>query len=360
MAALLKNLYNQDYSYLLATTVKKHYTAFNTSYFIASIHDTDWETKALKQRMRHIATTLGKFLPQKYTEAIDILKKTFSDMNYAYGLENMIFQDFVAIYGLDDFQTSMDALLHFTVHSSSEFAVRKFIIKYPKQTMHIMQLWAKSDNEHHRRLASEGCRPRLPWATTLQMFQKDPTPVLEVLNILKNDPSKYVQKSVANNLNDISKDHPQLLITLAKQWIHQTKIQDWILKHACRTLLKNSHPEVLEIFGFHHPQSLHIAHLHVPKRIQMGENLTFSFQLQSSKNLGKLRVEFALLFLRKNNKHNKKVFKITEGEYRVNKKAFQKTYSFQKISTRTYYKGEHSLQIIVNGVILSQSTFLLT
>ncbi len=272
MAPLLKNRYNPNYTQLLATTIKKHFPAFDTKNFKNTIHNTEWETKTLKQKMRHIATTLGEFLPQEYKQAIKILKYTFSDMNESYALENMIFQDFVEVYGLNDFQTSMDALLHFTVQSSSEFAIRAFIVKYPQETMKMMQLWATSENEHHRRLASEGCRPRLPWATPLKMFQKDPTPILKILHILKNDSSKYVQKSVANNLNDISKEHPHIIITLVQEWIHQTKTQDWILKHGCRTLLKNSNNEILQIFGFKNPHTIHLENLQVPKEVLMGTN----------------------------------------------------------------------------------------
>jgi len=129
-------------------------------------------------------------------------------MNHNYGLENMIFQDFVEVYGLDSFDVSMMAFEVFTVNSSSEFAIRKFILKYEEKTMIQMLLWAKSENEHVRRLASEGSRSRLPWAVALPVFKEDPTSVVEILELLKDDVSAYVRKSVANNLNDISKDNP--------------------------------------------------------------------------------------------------------------------------------------------------------
>ncbi|MDZ7819313.1 MAG: DNA alkylation repair protein [Aliarcobacter sp.] len=135
----------------------------------------------------------------------------------------MVFQDFVEVFGLDDFDESMKALEVFTQDSSSEFAIRQFILKYENETMNQMKLWAKSPNEHLRRLSSEGCRPRLPWAIALPKFKQNPEKPLEIIELLKNDKSLYVQKSVANNLNDISKDNPQIVIDFVKQNLGKTK-----------------------------------------------------------------------------------------------------------------------------------------
>ena len=359
MAPLLKNLYNEAYLSLLTSTLTQYFHSFDEKLFFMSIYDKDWKNRELKARMHHIANTLGTLLPNHYEEAIKILKCTFSDMNFSYGLENMIFQDFVAIYGHNHFTISMDALAHFTVHSSSEFAIRTFLLKYPQETMQQMQLWAKSQNEHHRRLASEGCRPRLPWATQLPLFINDPSPILVILELLKEDTSKYVQKSVANNLNDISKDNPKIVIKLLQKWIGTTKQSDWILKHGARTLLKNSNREVLQLFGFHTPQ-VTLTDMLFTKEVKKGTQLDFSFTLHSAQNLGKLRIEYAILFLRKNRQHNKKVFHLAEGEYIKTQKSFHKSYSFKPITTRNYYEGEHTLQIIINGTMLKEVTFFLT
>lgn len=150
----------------------------------------------------------------------------------------MFFQDFVEVFGLEDFENSIKALEVFTLESSSEFAVRAFILKYEYQTMQQMKLWTQSSNEHIRRLACEGCRPRLPWAVALPKFKQDPSSVLEIIELLKNDESLYVRKSVANNLNDISKDNPELLLKFVKENLGFSKELDWICKHASRTLLK--------------------------------------------------------------------------------------------------------------------------
>ncbi len=359
MTKLLKNLYNENYIQVLTDNITLNYSDFNTANFTDKIFDNLWQNRELKQRMRHISNTLCDFLPQEYDKSIDILKLSFLKMNDKYMLENMIFQDFVEVYGIEYFEKSMDALECFTINSSSEFAIRQFILKYPDKTMLQMELWSKSTNEHIRRLASEGCRPRLPWAIALHSFKENPKKVLEILNILKNDKSKYVRKSVANNLNDISKDNPQIVKSFTKKNIGTNDNLDWILKHGCRTLLKDGDIDTLEIFGFIQNKDIQINNFTLNKNIKMGEKLEFSFTLDSVQNLGKLRLEYAITFARQNSKFNTKVFKISEGIYNQNNYKISKYYSFKPISTRKYYKGKHKLGIIVNGMILDEKEFTL-
>jgi len=360
VAKLLKNLYNEAYITILTQNIKDIYPKFQTEKFHTSVFDNIWAKRELKERMRHIATLLGIYLPQKYHSAIEILMATFNKMNNSFGLENMVFQDFVEIYGLDDVMLSLEALEIFTVGSSSEFAIRPFIVKYPQQTMQQMLSWAHSDNEHHRRLASEGSRPRLPWAMALPIFQKDPSKVLEILELLKDDSSAYVRKSVANNLNDISKDNPTIMKVITSQWIHYSKQRDSLLKHACRTLLKAGDKEVLELFGFSAPKEIKIENLDYTKTLKMGETLEFSFNIMSTQMLQKLRIEFAIGFLRKNNNYNTKVFQISESTTVAKEKYIKKAYSFKPISTRKYYKGAQQLSIIINGVVMREVEFMLS
>jgi 3-methyladenine DNA glycosylase AlkC len=360
MAELLKNLYNHNYLELLSDELTLVYADFNKESFFKYIFNSEWDGKELKQRMRHISTTLSDFLPNDYQESIDILKLTFSKLNHSYGLENMIFQDYVEVYGLDSFEISMDALEHFTDKCSSEFAIRQFILKYPDATMTQMLLWTNSDNPHVRRLASEGCRPRLPWAIALSEFKKDPSEVIGILEILRDDKSEYVRKSVANNINDISKDNPQIVKDLANSWIGANKNRDSLLKHGCRTLLKASDKEVLSLFGFTKPDAVELNNLYVSDSVEMGEELEFSFSLNSKKELGKLRVEYAIDFLRKNGTHNTKIFKISEGVFTQDEKLISKKYSFRPISTRRYYRGLHRLSIIINGVSFTKKEFSLS
>ncbi len=353
----LKNLYTTELIGQLSDEIAARYPAFDRPAFEQSIFDTDWAAKELKQRMRHIANCLHHFLPDSYPVAIDILKPVSEKFN---GFEYMFFQDFVECYGLDDFETSMQALAHFTKFSSSEFAVRVFILQNEKRMMKQMQKWSNDKNPHLRRLASEGCRPRLPWAMSLPGFKKNPAPVFKILKRLMNDDSDYVRRSVANNLNDISKDHPEQVLDWAKNWSGKHTGSDWIIKHACRSLLKQGHPDALTLFGYRKPVDIRLTGFKLQNEVLPGKKLQFSFQLHTDKKkLGRLRMEYAIGFMKANGMQSQKVFKIGEADYPQQQKFVEKYYSFKPISTRRYYPGEHTLSILVNGQMFTQGSFLL-
>jgi DNA alkylation repair enzyme len=353
----LKNLYSVELVESLCEQVSNLYENFNEDGFSNHVINNEWEDKELKERMKHISESLHQYLPMEYSDAIQILMKSSSKFS---GFQYMFFPGFVELYGLSKYEESIHALEHFTKHSSSEFAVRPFIKKYNQKMMSQMELWAESENHHVRRLASEGCRPRLPWAMALPEFKQDPSQILPILEKLKNDDSEYVRRSVANNLNDISKDNPQTVIEVAKSWLGNNKQTDWVIKHACRTLLKQGQPEIMKLFGFSKPKHVGIRNLIVQKSVEMGSNLDFSFMLESrQQKLGKLRIEYAIGFVKKNGNLSRKIFKISESEIIGNNKAVTKSHSFKKISTRKYYAGKHTINIIVNGHELTSMEFLL-
>ncbi|WP_298858903.1 DNA alkylation repair protein [uncultured Gimesia sp.] len=356
MAKLLKDQFDRIYLNRLADELVKYQSNFPKQRMLKFVFDQDWDQKELKHRMRHITLALHEFLPQKYEVAIKILKNAAPQFG---GFEAMFFPDFVEVYGIKEWDLSISALEHFTKYSSSEFAVRPFIIKDPKRMMRQMRDWASSRNEHVRRLASEGSRPRLPWAMALPEFKKDPSPVLPVLKILKADPSEYVRRSVANHLNDISKDHPELVINLAKQWITESSETQWVVKHGCRTLLKSGNSDALELFGFHEPNEISVKQLQVsPSLVAWSGDVKFEFELVSqSPELGQIRVEYAIDFVRKNGRVSRKVFKISEGTYSMVSKVYRCQHSFKPITTRKYYPGIHRLALIVNGVELAAGQF---
>ncbi|RXJ90469.1 DNA alkylation repair protein [Arcobacter sp. CECT 8983] len=354
MAEQLKNVYTKEYINNLAKKIKENYQKFDSDSFINSIFNSTWETLELKMRMRHIAVTLNTFLPLSYKEQLEILKPTSHDFS---GFDAMFFQDFVEVYGLEDFQNSMEALEVFTLDSSSEFAIRQFILNCEDETMSQMKLWAKSSNEHIRRLASEGCRPRLPWAVALPKFKKDPTKVFEIIELLKNDKSKYVQKSVANNLNDISKDNPKLVIEFIKTNLGKTKELDWICKHAARTLLKKADKEVLCLFGYINNSHVEVENFICDKSLKMGENLNFSFDIKSNQELGKLRIEYAIIYKKAKDKSSRKLFLISQNEIKTKTKSFSKRQSFKNMTTRRHYKGEHQIEIIINSDVKCKESF---
>ena len=353
----LRNLYNEELIVSLSHKLKANYGKFDSDRFRKSIFSEDWNQKGLKERMMHIAVTLHKFLPSDYRKSIKILKPVSSHFK---GFEYMFFPGYVELYGLDRYEESISALEHFTEFSSSEFAVRPFIKKYNNRMMKQMEIWAESSNHHIRRLASEGCRPRLPWAMALSEFKKKPDPALKVLEKLKNDESEYVRRSVANNLNDISKDNPCILVDVAKRWIGKNKDTDKLVKHACRTLLKQGNPEILGMFGIVKPSHISIEQFVVQKSAKIGENLAFSFILKTDKcKLGKLRIEYAIDFMKSNGKLSRKLFKVSESDYSGQNKVVTKHHSFKYISTRKYYTGIHGLAVIVNGQELANDNFVL-
>ncbi len=155
---------------------------------------------------------------------------------------------YVEKYGVDCFSDSMDAIKEITKRHTGEYCIRPFIEKYPAETLEIMQKWSLDRNVHVRRLSSEGVRPRLPWAKKLAQFIENPEPILEIIENLKDDDSKFVQKSVANNLNDILKDNYEPGMKTIKMWSKQaTQNRKWIIKQALRNQTKKGNPEAKKI-----------------------------------------------------------------------------------------------------------------
>jgi len=357
MPELLKNIYSPDFAKKLAKEIKSNYSKFDSKKFEKSVFNEAWDNMELKDRMFHIASSLDKHLTNNYIQNLSILRKSAPKFT---GFEAMLFPAYVELFGLEDYEESISALEHFTQYSSSEFAVRPFIIKSPVKMMKQMETWAKSNNHHVRRLSSEGCRPRLPWAMALPEFKKNPKAVLKILELLRHDESEYVRRSVANNLNDISKDNPHLVRKTAKTWLGHNKNTDWIVKHACRSLLKQGDQEILQLFGFSKPAHIDLKKLDTQKIVTLGNKLAFSFELETTKkSLGKLRLEYAIDFVKANNKRSRKVFKISESTNDEQLKSIEKYHSFKEISTRKYYPGEHQLSIIVNGQEMANKIFRL-
>lgn len=344
----LKNRYTKQLIGQYAEAIAVHYSAFDRESFQRQVFGKGWNDLELKGRMRRITESLRVHLPEDYTEAVPIIKAAAPNFS---GFEAMFFPEYIELYGIEDFKISVDALEHLTKFSSSEFAVRPFIVRHGDRMIKQMNKWAKSENFHVRRLASEGCRPRLPWAMALPDFKNDPAPVMPILETLKQDDSEYVRRSVANNLNDISKDHPEIAIKTAKRWHGNHPDTDWIVKHASRSLLKQGEPRVMRLFGFASPDNVSVSKFSVQPKVKVGERLEFSFGLTTTKKkLGRIRIEYAIHFRIKNGTHNRKVFKISEGDIPESTKSVTKSHSFKLISTRKYYSGEHKLEIIVNGV----------
>jgi len=349
MAEPLKNKLNRDTVSAFALSIKSVYDEFPVGDFIRSTMDETWDGLELMARGRRITENMRKFLPADYKEAIEIMDKVIIDCDDFFKL---CFPTFVELYGLDEenWDISMAAMELYTQYSSSEFAVRPFIINHEERMMAQMYVWSKHENEHVRRLSSEGCRPALPWGVALAKYKKDPAPILPILEQLKTDPSEYVRKSVANNLNDISKTSPDLVVKTAKEWYGEHKHSDWIIKHACRTLLKKGNRDVLAIFGFGNADAVEVTGFSLDSNsISIGDDLEFMFTVETSQ-AAKVRLEYGVGYVKANGKINQKIFQISEVSLKENyKKLYKKSHSFADVSTRKHYPGVHSITLIVNG-----------
>ena len=358
MAELLKNIYNQQFFDSFTIAIKQVIPDFDKPSFLNSIYDHEWEQRELKQRMRHIVLTLKPHLPKDYDELINAVLKIIkrlqkNGINEA-SFEWMFLPEFVELYGLDkkDYKASISAFENMTQFTSCEFAVRPFIIKYSEQMLSQMLLWSKHKHAMVRRLSSEGCRPRLPWAMALPALKDDPTSIIPILENLKNDDSESVRRSVANNLNDISKDNPNIAIKLIKKWKGKTKETDWLVKHASRTLLKQGNAEMMTLFGFGSLENIQIENLEIlTPTIKIGESLLFTFQL---KNIGssssKIRLEYGLYYQKANGSLSRKVFTISEKGYLKNSTTtINRKQPFKVITTRKLHLGLHQLSLIING-----------
>lgn len=357
----LKNMYNETFINDLATSIHTVYAKFDSTQFTKTVFNSTWDALELKERMRHITHCLHNVLPDDYQAALAILREAADQTSLAdYSFELMIFPDFVEVYGLDDWQASLPALEQFTQYSSAEFAVRPFIVQDSKQMMTQMTQWATHESHHVRRLASEGCRPRLPWAMALPDFKKDPAPILPILEMLKNDSSEYVRRSVANNLNDITKDNPNVVLEMLATWKdNATKETEWVINHALRSLVKAGDTDALAILGFGAAKVALQNFVIEPQSVQMGEAVHFSFDIVSESNSKQaLIVDYAMHFVRANDKQSSKVFKLKKVDLAAQETvSISKEYSFKPISTRRYYTGTHAIEIQVNGTVLAKQSF---
>ncbi|MBB3112681.1 3-methyladenine DNA glycosylase AlkC [Paenibacillus phyllosphaerae] len=374
MAEPLKLMYNEPFLRHFAGIVHSAWTPFDRERFVQLVTEDDWERLELKARIRRITLSLGQLLPAAYPEAIAILQAIQQQCT---GFPYLFFPDYVEVYGMDDWELSMTALAQFTRGSSAEFAIRPFIAARTEETMARMLEWAGHEDEHVRRLASEGCRPRLPWASALPAFKKDPAPILPILERLKADPSLYVRKSVANNLNDIAKDHPALVLEIAAGWKGTDERTDWIIRHGCRTLIKQADAQVMALFGYAdgeggvRVQSALIEAL--PERAAIGEETEIRYAAvvrgdadsgmegQADENIYKLRLELGVDYVKANGTPSRKKFLLKEAKAKAGTRLNgTKRLSWADLSTRKHYPGIHKLVLLVNGQEAASTTLLLT
>lgn len=356
MSTLFKDRYNEVFYDQLGQHLKSILPSFKESKFKRLIFSNEFESLELKERMMHTCQVLHEFLPSHYPDAIASIIQLIEFFN-AEGIqesdiEYMFLPEYISRYGMQDVTHSLKAMEKITQFTSCEFAVRPFIIAHEQRMLKQMLRWSKHKNNKVRRLATEGIRPRLPWAMALPSFKQDPSPLFPILDNLKRDPCDVVRRSVANNLNDISKDNPDFVVAVAEQWYGVSPDTDALVKHACRTLLKQAHPRVMSLFGFS-CKNIKISDFMISTpQVLIGERLRFSFVLfNTSSKSQKVRLEYGLYYKKNNGSLSRKVFKISERmlESKI-AYDFTREQSFKLITTRKFYSGEHRLSLIINGV----------
>jgi len=359
MAEPLKNSYGPDIPVRIAHMVERVFPEFDRELFLQSALDGYGELE-LTPRARQISTALAQVLPSDRDRAIRIIIDSLGPeigWNELKGMESFLFLPFVffvADHGLDCFETSMRAQYELTKRFTAEFSIRAFIQRYPKETLERLREWARDPNGHVRRLVSEGTRPRLPWAARLRSFQEDPSPVLELLEVLKDDGDEYVRRSVANNLNDISKDHPELVVEVTSRWwLDASEDRKRLVRHALRTLVKAGNAGALAVLGYSAESPIEIrAVTCTPTVIKIGDKVHIEVDLEntSDEDAGAL-IDLRIHFVKANGSMSPKVFKGAELTLEARGVAtVRKSISLAQHSTRKHYPGAHRVEVMLNGI----------
>lgn len=363
MASPLKDLYSPAFYDRLTRALVITIPNFDKEKFVKEIFTSDFESKELKERMKHTSKVLHHFLPENYPQTIELIKKTIAQLRVQGigedGLAFMFLPDYIETYGINHFEASVKALEFVTQFVSCEFAVRPFILKYANEMILKMQQWSLHESHKVRRLASEGSRPRLPWAMGIPFLKKDPASILPILENLKTDPSEYVRRSVANSLNDIAKDHPQVVLDIAKKWSGLGSETDAIIKHGSRTLLKQGHADILKHYGLDDRGILLTDFKILTPEIKIGESLEFSFSiLNENPTEQKVRLEYAIYYKKQNGQNTKKVYKISERIYPAGASVnIVRKQKFVLITTRKFHLGNHQISMVINGAEKEISNF---
>ncbi|CAH0355595.1 DNA alkylation repair protein [Sphingobium sp. CECT 9361] len=355
--ALLKDILGPPALRVIASagaSVSRH---FDQAVFLSSASN-GLAGLSIMGRVRHIADALKAALPDRFEDALEIVGAMAPQLTH--GFQAIAVTEFVARYGLDDVDRSLDALAHLTRFGSAEFAVRPFLAQDTERTLAIMARWTGSPDEHVRRLASEGSRPRLPWASRIPAFKANPTLAVAILESLKADPSTYVRKSVANHLNDIAKDRPDWLLHRLADWQNGDPGTTWIIRHALRTLIKEGNPRALALIGVGDGAAVTIQDFSIkPRNVRLGQAITINVELIStSPDAQRLVVDYRVHYTRAGGRTAGKVFKLKTFDLPAGQAAtLGVRQAIRNFSTRRHHPGCHEVELIVNGQTMAKTAF---
>jgi 3-methyladenine DNA glycosylase AlkC len=371
MAGELKAFFSPALIRRLAGDVARAHPTFPTRSFVrkacAGLDDLE-----LMDRGKHISRALGAHLPASYPDAIDVLLRSLgpehaSEELLGAGMAPFFYYPhlvFVADRGLDHFDLSMQAQHELTKRCSAEFSIRPFIAKDPERTFAVFGKWAKDRNPHVRRLVSEGTRLRLPWAMRVAWLDANPRRVLDLLDLLKDDPASVVRRSVANSLNDLGKVHPELLIRTCAAWLEGASAdRRALVEHALRSAVKRGSADALRLLGYGGKASVSIEDARFePRQVAIGGRVAISFVVRSrSRAPQSLLVDLAVHFVKATGKTSRKVFKLRRIDLPPRgREAFRATISLAVHTTRKPRPGAHAVDVIVNGMTHPIGSFRVT
>lgn len=368
-----KNAISPELVSLIAAHLGRQLPAFDVTRFTVPLLER-LPSLELKQRVSLIADALHEILPSEAGKRFRIIlamlhpdeekranQPSTEDGLCGWGIWPLT--EVVGKHGLRDFDASLDLLREMTKRGTSEFDVRPFLVHDQRRAIDIMATWVDDPNEHVRRLVSEGTRPRLPWGIRLNGLIQDPTLTLSLLHALRDDPSDYVRRSVANHLNDIAKDHAELVAELAHAWLKDASPKRVkLVHHACRTLIKQGHASTLGAFGFK-PPKIRKPELQISQpEVKFGKGVDFEVVLQSTINREqRLMLDYVIQFRKANGSLRPKVFKWTTITLQPNeRRELRRHHPIKSITTRRYYPGKHAVSLRINGHDFEQADFNLT
>ncbi|MBC2607010.1 DNA alkylation repair protein [Pelagicoccus albus] len=363
-----KNLISPAVVRKLAELVREAYPDFKHRRFSKRCLE-KLDSLELKARAQHIGEMLWEELPSEPETALDIVRRAIESLptlEEDTSFDTWLFfplNSLLSAHGTKSWKASMKLIPEVTKRFTAEFGIRVFLNTDHDRILPHLEKWAADPDPNLRRLVSEGTRSRLPWGEQIPAFKKDPSYVLPLLETLRDDPSEYVRRSVANNLNDISKDNPQVTLKIARRWLQDaTPQRRRLVKHACRTLIKKGDAECLKLLGYGSPK-IAIRHFSVsPESIQLGEKLKLSVELESTQSAEQqLIIDYRFHLVKASGSTAPKVFKgaiaTLPGK---SKKTVIKYFHLKPISTRRYYTGSNSVDLLINGKNLATVTFHLT
>jgi len=367
---LIRDVYSLEVVKKIATDIKNVYASFDQKGFLDVVLP-EIPTQTYSERKENITNGLIRYLPKDYKKSIDILLKVTPPPYIGDADSDMVgrfyiatFTSYVSQKGLDSYDISVNALYEMTKSFTAEWDIRPFLLQYPDRTLTLMKKWAKDKNIHVRRLVSEGSRPNLPWGKKLKFVDEDPKhTTLPLLSLLQDDDSEYVRRSVANHLNDLSKNNGDIVVNLLTQWRAKksTPDKERMINHALRTLVKQGHQGALSLIGFKADFDLDIELNSIIKEVNWNGKFEFKYLLKNKKKVDqKLLIDFIIGFQKKDGKISNKVFKLKKTNLAANGEIeIAKGHSFKPIITRVYYPGKHLLYLQVNGKIVAEQTFML-